>query len=126
MVFDFFRDGGPFMYVILLAGLVHGAAILLQFVLAKKVDLTPLLWALLLVVFFLGLLGTVSGQVMMFKAVATASPEYKQAMMASGISVSMYTTALALQWMVVGAVGNGLAATVVRNLQRADRPPAAS
>lgn len=125
IVLDFFRDGGPFMYMILLAALVHGAAIVLQLILARKFDLTPLLWAMLLVVFLLGLLGTVSGQVMAFKAVATAAPEYKQAMMASGISVSMYTTALALMWMVLGALGTGLAATVRRNLEGADRPAAA-
>ena len=43
-----------------------------------------------------GLLGTISGLVIAFKAVATAAPEEKQAMLASGISVAMYTTAFGL------------------------------
>ena len=44
----------------------------------------------------LGLLGTISGLVTAFKAVATAAPEEKQTMLASGISVAMYTTAFGL------------------------------
>ncbi len=44
----------------------------------------------------LGLLGTISGLVQAFKAVAAASPETKQTMLASGISVAMYTTAFGL------------------------------
>lgn len=40
-----------------------------------------------------GLLGTIIGLVMAFKAVATASAESKQTLLASGISVAMFTTA---------------------------------
>lgn len=41
----------------------------------------------------LGLLGTIFGLVAAFKAVAVASADQKQAMLAAGISVAMYTTA---------------------------------
>jgi biopolymer transport protein ExbB len=41
----------------------------------------------------LGLLGTIVGLIDAFKAVGAASPEQKQAMLAAGISVAMYTTA---------------------------------
>lgn len=41
----------------------------------------------------LGLLGTIMGLVIAFQAVAKASAETKQAMLANGISVAMYTTA---------------------------------
>lgn len=44
----------------------------------------------------LGLLGTIHGLILSFQAVATADPAQKQAMLANGISVSMYTTALGL------------------------------
>jgi len=44
----------------------------------------------------LGLLGTIHGLILSFAAVATADPSQKQAMLAHGISVSMYTTALGL------------------------------
>lgn len=44
----------------------------------------------------MGLLGTIHGLILSFSAVATADPTQKQALLAHGISVSMYTTALGL------------------------------
>lgn len=44
----------------------------------------------------LGLLGTIHGLILSFQAVAQADAAVKQAMLASGIAVSMYTTALGL------------------------------
>lgn len=44
----------------------------------------------------LGLLGTIHGLILSFQAVASADPSQKQALLAQGISVSMYTTALGL------------------------------
>ncbi len=44
----------------------------------------------------MGLLGTIHGLILSFQAVATADPSQKQALLASGISISMYTTALGL------------------------------
>lgn len=44
----------------------------------------------------MGLLGTIHGLILSFSAVALADPALKQAMLAHGIAVSMYTTALGL------------------------------
>ena len=44
----------------------------------------------------MGLLGTIHGLILSFSAVAQADPAQKQAMLAHGIAVSMYTTALGL------------------------------
>jgi biopolymer transport protein ExbB/TolQ len=44
----------------------------------------------------LGLLGTIHGLILSFQAVAQADPAMKQQLLANGISVSMYTTALGL------------------------------
>lgn len=44
----------------------------------------------------MGLLGTIHGLILSFAAVAIADPTQKQALLANGISVSMYTTALGL------------------------------
>lgn len=44
----------------------------------------------------LGLLGTIHGLIISFQAVAQADPSMKQQMLANGIAVSMYTTALGL------------------------------
>lgn len=45
------------------------------------------------VVTLIGLLGTISGLITSFAAVADADPEQKQTMLASGISTAMYATA---------------------------------
>ncbi len=44
----------------------------------------------------LGLLGTIHGLILSFQAVAQADPATKQQLLANGISVSLYTTALGL------------------------------
>jgi biopolymer transport protein ExbB len=44
----------------------------------------------------LGLLGTIQGLILAFDAVAFADPSQKQTLLASGISVAMYTTAMGL------------------------------
>ncbi|MEK2690717.1 MotA/TolQ/ExbB proton channel family protein [Bdellovibrio sp. GT3] len=44
----------------------------------------------------MGLLGTIHGLILSFQAVAAADPALKQQLLAQGISVSMYTTALGL------------------------------
>lgn len=44
----------------------------------------------------MGLLGTIHGLIVSFQAVSQADPSMKQAMLANGIAISMYTTALGL------------------------------
>lgn len=44
----------------------------------------------------LGLLGTIHGLIVSFSAVAQADPAMKQSLLANGISIAMYTTALGL------------------------------
>lgn len=53
----------------------------------------------------LGLLGTIHGLILSFQAVAQADPAAKQHLLASGISVSMYTTALGLAVAIPTMVG---------------------
>jgi len=165
-VLSFFRDGGPFMYIILVVSVIgmatviergymilfrynlNGAAFMAQIqklIMANNIDRaiklcnaetnaaltkvlkagltranrsaveiqnavdeatlevipqlqrrTPYLGMWANVATLLGLLGTISGLVQAFKAVATAAPEEKQTMLAAGISVAMYTTAFGL------------------------------
>ena len=54
---------------------------------------TPYLAMLANVATLLGLLGTIMGLIMAFDAVAHASAEMKQTLLAAGISVAMFTTA---------------------------------
>ena len=61
--------------------------------LAKR---TPFLSMLANVATLTGLLGTIQGLIMAFEAVARASAETKQTMLAAGISTAMFTTASGL------------------------------
>ena len=165
-ILSFFRDGGPFMYIILVVSVIamatiiergymvlfrfnlNGAAFMAQIqklIMANNIDRaiklcnaesnaaltkvlkagltranrstveiqnavdeatlevipqiqkrTPYLGMWANVATLIGLLGTISGLVTAFKAVASASPETKQTLLAAGISVAMYTTAFGL------------------------------
>ena len=54
------------------------------------------LWALANIATLIGLLGTISGLIRSFSAVAYAEPAQKSALLARGISEAMYNTALGL------------------------------
>ncbi len=112
-----FTDGGPFMFVILLAGVLHAMVVLTQLGLCKKIDLMPLLWAGLLGIALMGMLGTVTGLMMAFRAVGSAPPEMKQSLMASGASIALYTTWFSLVLVAIGGFFTGVAGTVVRKFK---------
>jgi len=54
------------------------------------------LWALANIATLIGLLGTISGLIKSFAAVAFAEPAQKSALLSRGISEAMYNTALGL------------------------------
>ena len=113
-------EGGPFSFVILLVGLVHAATFIVQAVRVKKLNLIPLLWALMICTVLIGWLASVMDLVMCFQAVAKAPPEMKQAIMASGIAVAMYTTAGGLIVAILQAFSNGIIASVVSTVNKSD------
>jgi len=116
-----FADGGPFMYLIMLAGGAHLIALVIQLVLAKQVDLTPLLWAGVACIILLGMLGSMMGFILAFHAVAKASPETKQTLLAMGMSVSMYTTAASLMVALPSTFFTGIVASVVRTVRMREK-----
>jgi hypothetical protein len=113
MITELFAKGGPFMYLLVLAGLLHMLVVVAQLPLCRKVDLRPLLWSGVMAMALIGFLGTISGQIQAFKAVGAASAEMKQSLLASGIAISLYTTAFGLSLAAIGATATGLAATIV-------------
>ena len=115
-----FSDGGFFMYVLVLVGLVHAATLIVQAVRVKKLNLIPLLWGLMICTVLIGCLGSVMGLVMCFQAVAKASPEVKQTLLANGMSVAMYTTAGGLIVAILQAFSNGIIASVVSTANKRD------
>lgn len=72
---------------------------------------TPFLGMLANVATLIGLLGTIWGLVMAFEAVAKASAEMKQQLLANGISVAMYTTAGGL----MAAIPTMILASIIQN-----------
>jgi biopolymer transport protein ExbB/TolQ len=56
----------------------------------------PALWSVANIATLLGLLGTISGLIKSFAAVASASPEARSALLSKGISEAMYNTAFGL------------------------------
>jgi hypothetical protein len=109
------QQGGPIIYVILLAFVAQMVALVAQFVLAKKFDFVPLLWAGVLCTLLLGFLGSIMGIMLAFEAVALAAPEMKQAMMARGFSLALHTTAAAILTAIPQTLLTGIVASIVRN-----------
>jgi len=109
-----FSEGGIFMYLILLAGLAIWVPIGLQIAFAKKADFSPLLWALLLGLLLLGVLGSVVGAIQGFHALAMAASDRRQMLVAQIIAIALNTTALSLIMGLPAAVGVGVAGSVAR------------
>jgi hypothetical protein len=112
-----FRDGGPFMYLILMFGtLALLATVALAIVQTLGRRLPAALWFLLpTMVLGLGTLGTLFGIGQASKAVATVSPDLIATLAAAGAAVAEYTTLFGLGWaaglltLSAGALGLGLA-----------------
>lgn len=102
------------MFVLLLWGLFIFVAQIVQLVLVKKVDFTPLLWSGLFCTVLLGILGSMTGLSTAFQAVASAAPEAKQMLLASGQAVSIFTTTFSVLIAIPQAILTGVAATAVR------------
>jgi len=113
-----FAAGGPALYLILAAGLLHMVLVITAVVLAamRKFDLSPALWAMVLVIVLLGFNGAIFGQITGYSAIAHASPEMKQTLLASGISMALYSAELSLIVGIVAVGSTGIASTLARNL----------
>jgi biopolymer transport protein ExbB len=80
-----------------------GEAAVAQAIEETMVDVTPevktrigALWSLANIATLLGLLGTITGLIATFEAVAYAAPAERQAKLSAGISTAMYHTAIGL------------------------------
>lgn len=91
-----FAEGGLFMYLVVLSGLVGIVVVGLQFILVKKAAMWPIVGGSVIGTVMLGMLGTVVGMMQAFSALAQAAPEQKAALLAAGASIAMTTTAFSL------------------------------
>ena len=112
-----FAEGGVFMFVVLFFGIAVLAMAILQLAAARRVDLSPLSWGLLVALVLSGLLGSVLGVAEGFGAMAAAAPEHRAAMMAMAISIAVNTTALALILALPLSIFLGVASFVSRRAQ---------
>jgi biopolymer transport protein ExbB len=78
-----------------------------------KVRIAPL-WSLANIATLLGLLGTVSALISIFKAVAYAKPQDKQTLLSGGIAEAMYNTAIGLFIAVVCMVAHLILAAAAK------------
>ena len=108
-VFNFFRLGGPIVFVLLLLGLAHFGLCVLHVVIGESKRMAPLLLASLASILCFGLLGTIHGLVMTFSAAANAEPAVAQSMIAQGISVSLYSAGFACLLAALGSWAIGVA-----------------
>jgi len=113
-----FSDGGPFMFVILLFGLALLALTIVQFVVGRRTDLSPLLWGLLLALLLTGALGTVMGAIQGLGALESASPDVRSALMARMIAIAANTSALALIFAVPLSIAVGAASFLAKRARR--------
>lgn len=115
-----FMEGGPFMYVLLLMVPVHLLLCLVQAALARHIDIRPLLWGSVAAQVLTGFLGSLLGMILAFQAVAHASAEMKQTLLANGISVSMFTATGGVMLAIPSLFFAAAAASVVATLKRRD------
>jgi biopolymer transport protein ExbB/TolQ len=111
-----FAEGGPWMWLILLCGLLHGIPVIAQFALIKKVDLTPYLWGGLGCILMIGLLATALGLHFALEAVSYTDPATRAALIAQGVAICLNVMALTVIVTIPGFFTTGIATVLVRKL----------
>jgi len=111
-----FSEGGPFMYVILIAAVLHAIPTLVQLFMSRKADFTPYLWGGLAGIALLGALGCMLGFSQAMTAVASAAPDVQAAMMARGIAILINVSILTTLLLLPGLLFAGIATCLTRNL----------
>jgi biopolymer transport protein ExbB len=106
-----------------LARVHKGEAAVAQSIEETMVDVTPeikkrisSLWSLANIATLIGLLGTITGLIATFDAVASASPAERQAKLSAGISEAMYNTAMGLFIAVLCMIGHLLLSSAAKKV----------
>ncbi len=77
-------------------------------------DFSPLLWACLLGLLLLGVLGSVVGAIQGFGALAMVAPDQRSQLLAKMVSIALNTTAFSVIMGLPAAIGVGVAASLAR------------
>ncbi len=111
-----FSEGGPFMFIILIAAILHAIPTLVQLFTAKRADFTPYIWGGLAGIALLGVLGCLLGFSQAMRAVASAAPDVQAAMMARGIAILLNVSTMTTILLLPGLLFAGIATCLTRNL----------
>jgi hypothetical protein len=113
---DGLRQGGPFMWPLLLSVPVCLALFIVRIQKAQKQELPGLGLALVSGLVAFGLFGAAAGEVQIWDAVAHASAEHKEDMIKMGMTISIIPLQFSLIFAVFVAIGFGTVWTTVRHL----------
>jgi hypothetical protein len=111
-----FSDGGPFMYFITIAAVLHAIPTLVQLFMSKKADFTPYLWGGLAGIALLGVLGCLLGFSQAMMAISSAAPDVQAALMARGIAILLNVSTMTTILLLPGLLFAGIATCLTRNL----------
>jgi hypothetical protein len=106
----FFQEGGPLMFVGVLAFLGVLAVIILQLARARKTNLIPFIVGGIALTLLLGCLATVAGISKSFSAMGMVAPDQRAAIMAMGLAESINNLTLACSLAIVETILGTIAA----------------
>ena len=104
------QEGRTFFWIVLVTGLFGLALPVVQLVMLRKIDLSPLIIGSIIGTFLMGLLAATDGVIMGTGALDMAAPEQRANYLARGISASLNNTALTV---LIGSVQLFLGAIVL-------------
>ena len=107
----YFEEGGPMMFLGILVFLGVLAAIIVQFVRAKRTNLIPFIVGGIAVQLLVGGYATVLGISRSFEALAMVDPSMQSAIMAAGIAESVNNLSLAFGLAILETIVGAIAAS---------------
>ncbi|MCK9460568.1 MAG: hypothetical protein M0R80_13095 [Proteobacteria bacterium] len=106
----YFEEGGPMMFLGILVFLGVLAAIVVQFVRAKRTNLIPFIVGGIAIQLLVGGYATVLGISRSFEALAMVDPSMQEAIMAAGIAESVNNLSLAFGLAILETIAGAIAA----------------
>lgn len=111
-------EGGVFVYLVILAGLVGIVVDFIQFILVKKVSLWPMVAGSVAGTLLLGLMGGLTGVIDGLSMLQSAMPEQRAALMARGVSMAHSVLVVSVLLAGIQTLFGTLAVTIRANVKR--------
>ena len=111
-------EGGVFVYLVILAGLVGIVVDFIQFILLRKVSLWPMVAGSVAGTLLLGLMGGLTGVIDGLSMLHSAMPEQRAALMARGVSMAHSVLVVSVLLAGVQAFFGTVAVTIRANVKK--------